>query len=98
MTYLSSPKLPSVCADSDLREVVDHIHSTYCKHGRKLYALGFSIGGNALCKLAGLDGPNCKLDAIYVCQSPLIFAETSKNMRRYGCGIVDYLGGVRSYA
>lgn len=68
MTYLASSKLPSSCGDDDLREVVDHIHTTYCKdNGRKLYAIGFSIGGNALCKLAGVDGADCKLDGIYVC-------------------------------
>ena len=67
MNFLGSPKLPSPCDSEGLREITDYLHSTYCSKGRKLYSLGFSIGGNALCKLAGEDGENCKYDAIYCC-------------------------------
>ena len=53
MTYLGSPKLPQPCPVEDFREVIDYLHRVFCSDGRKMYALGFSIGGNGLAKLAG---------------------------------------------
>lgn len=76
MKFLSSPKLPSACASDDIREIVDYVHSTYCQHGRQLFATGFSIGGNALAKMVGEDGDKCKLSGVYVSQAPLKFDQT----------------------
>ena len=54
--------------ESDVREVVDYLHKKYCKgkhSNRKLYGAGFSIGGNLLAKMVGIDGARCKLTAAY---------------------------------
>ena len=98
MTYLGSPKIPQACAVDDIREVVDYVHRVFCADKRKLFALGFSLGGNGLAKLAGQEQHHCKLEAIFCCSSPIKFEAATQNITSYGAGFIDYGGGLKSYA
>lgn len=81
--------------DGDVREVVDHISSE--NRNRKLFGVGFSIGANLLGKMVAIDGDDCKLIAAYCCQAPMIYTETSKNIKNAYFGLIDYHVGKRVF-
>ena len=62
---MTSPLLVSPGRDGDIREVVDYVSTKYPQSD--LFAAGFSIGGNNLAKMCGIDGESCKLKAAYCC-------------------------------
>lgn len=84
MTKFTSPLIRCPGRDSDVREVVDHIHKVYCSgvnKGRKLLAIGFSLGANKLARMMGKDGDACKLSAAVCCQPPMKYWECVDNVR-----------------
>jgi len=81
---------------SDVREVVDYVHAKFCNdNSRRIYAAGFSIGGNKLAKMVGLDGPSSKLSGAYCCQPPLKYWETINNLKQAYFGIFDKVAGMK---
>lgn len=85
--------------DSDIREVVDYVHSKYCSgdktKNRQLFAMGYSIGANVLAKMIGIDKDKCKLTAAYCCQPPMKYWETIQNLKHNYYGILNLLIGCR---
>ena len=79
--------------DSDVRDVIDYIDQKYCStpktKSRQLFAMGFSIGGNKLAKMIGIDKEKCKLTAAYCCQAPMKYWETIKNLKNNFNGLLD---------
>jgi predicted alpha/beta-fold hydrolase len=78
-----------------VREVVDYVSAKY--PDADLYATGFSVGGNQLAKMCGIDGESCKLKAAYCCQPPMKYWETSKNLELNWYGLMDYITGLKIY-
>jgi uncharacterized protein len=61
---LSSPRLYHASSTIDLREPMNDIYQRFCKpYGRKLMAVGCSLGANRLACTLGEDGDECVLDA-----------------------------------
>lgn len=61
---LSSPQLYTGASTIDIREPMKYIHQKYCqKSGRKLMAVGMSLGAHRLCCTLGEDGEESLLDA-----------------------------------
>lgn len=87
--------------DSDVREVVDYVHGKFCQGaaaGRKLFAAGYSIGGNMLAKMIGVDQASCKLTAAFCCHPPMKYWETVHNMKTGYFGLCDYGCGKKTVA
>lgn len=61
---LSSPKLYTASSTEDVREPMLEIYEKYCKaNGRKIMAVGCSLGANRLACMLGEEGEDCVLDA-----------------------------------
>jgi predicted alpha/beta-fold hydrolase len=94
----TSPMIRCAGRDSDVREVVDFIHHNYCSginEGRKLLAIGYSLGANKLARMMGKDGDACKIAAAYICQPPMRYGECMDNIKNSYGGLMDILQGIK---
>jgi len=75
---LTTPKLYSSIAIDDFSDAIDFIDKKY--PGRKLFALGASLGGNILGNILGYQGEKCKLTAGCVISAPILTPESASNL------------------
>lgn len=76
---LTTPKTFSMFCHGDFFEGLSFIYKQHCKdQGRKIFALGVSMGACILCNLIGFQGENCFLDGAFCSQSPFNSFESSK--------------------
>lgn len=76
-------------ASDDIRWFIDYLAGRFA--GENIYALGYSLGANALLKYLGENGSSCPLDAAFAVCPPLVLAEgadklntgIARNYQRY---------------
>ena len=89
---LTSPVTYGCGQYSDVIESIEYIYQEYCSEiDRKIFALGFSLGGNWLGM--GLAkhkyGLKNRVTAAALWQSPTIFAKASENLKTALWGMID---------
>lgn len=85
---LSSPKLYSGESTIDFREPMLHIKKTYGQ-GRKLMAVGTSLGAHRLCLALGEDGKSSPIHAACCVQAPMKLWKATNSAKYTMKGIYD---------
>ena len=93
---LTSPMTYGCGQHSDVNESIEYIYQEYCSEiDRKIFALGFSLGGNWLGM--GLAkhkyGLKNRVTAAALWQSPTIFEKATENLKTTLWGMVDWSVG-----
>ena len=85
---LTSPRLYSGESTIDFREPMHYINKTYGK-GRKLMAVGTSLGAHRLCSTMGEDGEKSPLHAACCVQAPMKLWKATNSAKYTMNGIYD---------
>mmetsp|Transcript_17731 Transcript_17731/g.30013 ORF Transcript_17731/g.30013 Transcript_17731/m.30013 type:complete len:340 (+) Transcript_17731:555-1574(+) len=95
---LSSPKTYGCGEYPDVTEAIDYIFEQYCREiDRKIFALGFSMGGNWLGMALGknMDNFQSKITAAACMQSPIKMRNSFLNMKFAWGGMINWNLGKR---
>lgn len=87
---LTTPRFYNLETIDDVQEPIEYFYDKYCKNtGKKIMALGCSMGANLLANAIGDDGESCKLTAAVCMQAPMKSWVVADNLPKILNGAYD---------